>query len=60
MIDEYFIEVKLSRAFANDFKSYLDWCDVNNVGIRHAFPEMIKKFELLNKHYSDEIERGIK
>lgn len=59
MIDDYFTEIKLSRAFINEFKAYLDWCDANNIAIRHTFPEMIDKFERLNKHYKEEMERGV-
>lgn len=59
MIEDYITELKLSRAFVNEFAAYLDWCRAQNVAIDQMFPDLIKKFDELNKHYTIEIERGI-
>ncbi len=58
-MNDYITEVRLSRALAKEVKTYLDWCASKHVGIEHMFPELVKKFDDLNKHYIDEIERGV-
>jgi hypothetical protein len=55
-MEDYFKELRLSRAFACEFDGYLNWCRANNV---HLPEELVRTFNELNNHYQVEISKEL-
>jgi len=55
-MEDYFTEMRLSRAFACEFDGYLSWCQRNNV---YLPPELVNCYNELKKHYEVEISKEL-
>jgi hypothetical protein len=55
-MEDYFIEMRLSREFACKFDEYLDHCRAQNVKLPD---ELVKTFEVLKQHYKVEMEKNL-
>lgn len=56
IMEDYFIEMRLSREFACRFDEYLDHCRAQNVKLPE---DLIKSFEALKEHYKREMEKNL-
>lgn len=55
-MEDYFLEMRLSRAFACQFDEYLTWCQRNNV---YLPPDLVNSYVELKKHYDVEMEKNL-
>lgn len=55
-MEDYFIEMRLSREFACRFDEYLDHCRAQNVKLPE---DLVKTFEALKEHYKREMEKNL-